>query len=410
MPSKTEPSGTRQRIGIVGVGKMGISHLAIARAHPQLDVVGVCDNTPLVLSGIRSQLELDTFKNFETMVDEAGLDGVFVATPTSSHAPLADYAIDHGVSVFVEKPLTLSAAQSRQLADAADAKGVANQVGYHNRFIGTFREVARLVAAGAIGDIHHVDGRAFGQVVTKAKGGGRTWRAQKSEGGGCLHDYACHVIDLMNFVAGKPEAVVGARLASIYSTNVEDAVYAMFHYPNGAVGTLETNWSDPAYRKMTTSITVYGTKGKIYADRQECRLYLREEATFEDFEPGWTIRYITELQDPVAFYLRGEEYSAQVDSFAAATAGNDSHCENSFSSAADADWLVEEITRVHEEGGRPAAATEALSSGTVDLTAVPSSDLVRAAAAQIYERGSDAARKAVDRLREAKGSAAGGTR
>ncbi len=341
------------RVGLVGIGKMGVSHLALASAHPELDCVAVCDSQPFMLAGVRSQLGVQTYKTFDAMISQAELDAVIVSTPTSSHVTLARQALENDMAVFVEKPLTLSAADSRGLADLAGQRGLANQVGYHNRFIGTFRETQRLVAAGAIGEVHHIDGRAFGQVVTKSDGGGRTWRSKKSEGGGCLHDYACHVIDLMNFVVGRPAEVVGARLGHVHSTNVEDTVYAMFNYDNGAVGTLETNWSDESYRKMTTSVTIYGTLGKIYVDRQECRLYLKPGHSFEGFDDGWTIRYITELQEPVAFYLRGEEYSAQLDAFSDAIGGDPSPQAGTFATAADADWVVEEIARL--DGQAPVA-------------------------------------------------------
>ena len=67
---------------------------------------------------------------------------------------------------------------------------------------------------------------------------------------------------------------------------------------------------------MTTRITIWGTAGRIYADRQECQVYLRDTAPIPDgYEQGWNVRYTTELTEPVWFYLRGEEYSAQVDHF-----------------------------------------------------------------------------------------------
>ncbi len=334
------------RTGLIGVGKMGVSHLAISQAHDDLDVVGICDSQGFVLSLIRSQTGIETFKSYEKMLDSASLDCVFVATPTGSHLEVAKAAIERGVNVFVEKPLTLTASESYELAAAAQSCRVANQVGYHNRFIATFAEARRVVAAGAIGDVYHVDGRAFGQVVTKERSGGLTWRARKSTGGGCLHDYACHVVDLMNWLVGPPSAVLGASLKTILSNDVEDAVYALFAYPTGATGTLETNWCDESYRKMTTSVTVYGKLGKVYADRQECRVFLKNGASFEDYPSGWTIRYITELQQPVSYYLRGEEYSAQIDAFAKTSASRDPDGENSFASAAATDDIIEQIARV----------------------------------------------------------------
>jgi predicted dehydrogenase len=335
------------RAGLVGVGKMGLSHYAILGAHPRVEVAAICDGATYITSAIRKYSEVETFKDYRKMFDAAKLDCVLVATPTASHFELASEALERGLHVFVEKPLCLDPKQSKQLATLAVAKRRANQVGYHNRFIGTFRETQRLVRAGALGEIYHISGSAFGQVVIRPKSGS-TWRSKKSEGGGCLHDYASHVVDLMNFIAGPPERVVGANLRRIYSKDVEDAVYATFRYADGVSGQLETNWSDDTYRKMSTTITVYGTKGKIIADRQECKIYLRENAAFEAYPSGWSTRYITDLQGPVAYYLRGEEYSAQIDAFiGAAEAGQAVH-ENSFASAFETDRVIDMIMKVAE--------------------------------------------------------------
>ena len=332
------------RAGLVGVGKMGLSHYAILGAHPRVEVAAICDGAAYVTSAIKKYSPVETYKDHRRMFDDAKLDCVLVATPTASHYELAAEALTRGLHVFVEKPLCLDPVQSKQLADLAIAKRRANQVGYHNRFIGTFRETRRLVRAGALGEIYHIGGTAFGQVVIRPKTGS-TWRAKKAEGGGCLHDYASHVVDLMNFIAGPAEAVAGANLQRIFSKDVEDAVYATLRYPGGVSGQLETNWSDDSHRKMSTTVTVYGSKGKIIADRQECKVYLREGAEFENYASGWTIRYITDLQAPVAYYLRGEEYSAQIDAFVDAVEAGTAVHENSFASALETDRVIDLIMK-----------------------------------------------------------------
>jgi predicted dehydrogenase len=332
------------RAGLIGVGKMGISHYAILGAHPEVEVSAICDSAAYLTSALRKYTGVETFKDYRKMIESAGLDCVFVATPSSSHYEIASYALERGLHVFVEKPLCLDASESKRLAELAKEKGRANQVGYHNRFIGTFRETQRLVRAGVLGDVYHISGAAFGPVVIRPKSG-RTWRARRSEGGGCLHDYASHVVDLMNFIVGPPEAVASAHLRRIFSKDVEDAAYALFHYPGGASGHLEVNWSDETYRKMSTTIVVYGTTGKIIADRQECRVYLRDGSEFECYRAGWTIRNITDLQPPVNYYLRGEEYSAQVDSFVEAMHSGSADHENSFASAYETDRVVDLLVR-----------------------------------------------------------------
>jgi scyllo-inositol 2-dehydrogenase (NADP+) len=335
----------RLKVGLVGAGKMGISHFAIVNAHDDAEVVAVCDTTGYVLSVLKKQTGVQVYRDYREMIDQAGLDAVIIATPTATHFECARYALSRGLHLFVEKPLTLGLTQSQTLCELADRAKVVNQVGFHNRFIGTFQEARRLIAAGALGEVYHLSGSAFGQVVSKEASG--MWRSKKSEGGGCLHDYACHVIDLMNSMVGPPRKVRGARLQQVFSQDVEDAVYAVFEYGNGASGQLETNWSDTTFRKMTTTIVVNGTGGKLIADRQELKVFLK--APFESYGEGWTLRYITDLQKPVSIYLRGEEYSAQIDAFIAAIQsarrdGNTTH-ENSFASACEADRAIELITQ-----------------------------------------------------------------
>lgn len=330
------------RIGIVGAGKMGISHLAIANAHPRATVVAVCDTSRYVLSTLRKYARVTTYSEVRDLVADARVDALMVATPTRTHFECARHALERNLHVFVEKPLTLSAAESKALADLATARGRVGQVGYHNRFIGTFREAHRLVTAGALGATRAVRGSAFGPVVVKRQGGGSTWRALRSEGGGCLHDYACHVVDLMNFVVGPPATVTSARLESVFSADVEDVVHATFAYPGGATGSVETNWSDERFRKMTTVIEVEGSGGRLYADRQELRVELSQP--WEGYPAGKSVRYITALQAPVAFYLRGEEYSAQLDAFVDAIAARGAATpESTFATAYETDRVIDLI-------------------------------------------------------------------
>jgi len=336
------------RVGVVGAGKMGLSHFAVANALPGASVAAVCDTSRYVLSVLRKYAGVETYPSAEEMIEKANLDCVIVATPTSTHFSVAKQAIEKGLHLFVEKPLTLSSAQSRALSDLARQRKVVNQVGFHNRFIGTFMRARALIREGALGTVSNIHGSAFGQVVVKEQGS--TWRSRKSEGGGCLHDYACHVVDLMNFLVGPPAKVSGARMQRIFSNDVEDAVSAVFDYGSAMSGILETNWSDDTVRKMSTTVVVYGTRGKLVADRQELKVYLRSGCAFDGYEEGWNTSYITELQEPVPFYLRGEEYSAQLDAFFSAIRKGDLEHENSFASSCEADRILELI----QQADRPA--------------------------------------------------------
>ena len=96
---------------------------------------------------------------------------------------------------------------------------------------------------------------------------------------------------------------------------MEDAVYTLLKLESELSGTLLVNWSDETYRKMSTSLTLQGKKGKIICDATELKIYLKEADRKEKLDKGWTVKYITEYAPPVNFHLRGEEYSAQIDYF-----------------------------------------------------------------------------------------------
>ena len=327
------------RTAMVGLGKMGLSHLAIARAHPGLDIVAGCDATAYLTDILGKHAGLKCYGDFERLLDSEPLDAVIVATPSKLHADMVGKALDRGLHVFCEKPFVLDVDDGERLVATASGKGLVTQVGYHYRFVGAFKEAARVVRSGALGTIHHVRAEAYGPVVLRRKGS--TWRSAKSEGGGALYDYACHAVDLVNFIVGAPTAVSGVVRHSIFSRDVDDEVYATLHFSEGGSGQLSVNWSDESFRKMSTRITVWGTNGRLTADRQECQLYLREpHPALPGVSAGWTVRYTTDLSDEVWYYLRGEEYSGQIDYFAQSIAARRLDGENSFASALQTDKVV----------------------------------------------------------------------
>ncbi|MBY0583378.1 MAG: Gfo/Idh/MocA family oxidoreductase [Sphingomonas sp.] len=336
-------------VAVVGLGKMGLSHLAMINALADFRVVAICDSAAMVGSVIEKYGDLKYIANFDDVLTLPDLGAIVIATPTTTHEPMVRKALERGLHVFCEKPLTLSSAQSESLAALATAKGLTAQVGYHNRFIGTFNEVKRLLDTGALGRISHVQAEAYGPVILKPSK--PTWRGKAGNGGGCLYDYAAHPLNLVNWYFGRPRGCSGAVIKSIFSAEVDDEVYATLGFEGGITGQLSVNWSDASVRKMTTRVSIWGTGGKIYADRQEIQVFLTGGAAIPSgYAEGWTVKYITELTPPVSFYLRGEEYTAQLEAFGRAIRGSEPP-RNSFASSADTDATIEMIRAAAGSGG-----------------------------------------------------------
>jgi predicted dehydrogenase len=344
------------RLAVVGLGKMGLSHLAMIKAHPDVAVEAVCDATGYVLDVLNKYTGVRTYSDYAAMLNEARLDAVLIATPSRFHADMVRAALDRGLHVFCEKPLCLSAKEAEELASLAGQKGLVNQVGYHYRFVGAFQEVKRLLDAQAIGNVTHVLAEAYGPVVLKPKSS--TWRTQRTEGGGCLYDYAAHPINLVNWYFGEPHGVGGTVLNSVFSKETDDEVYSTLYFADGKSAQISVNWSDESYRKMSAKLTIQGTAGRIYADRQECQVFLRDGAAVpEGYQMGWNVRYTTDLTEPVWFYIRGEEYSSQLDYFVRSIQDQRGENVNSFANAAATDRVI--ALMIADAGKGPATSADA---------------------------------------------------
>ena len=135
------------KVAVVGLGKMGLSHYAMVNAHPDVEVAGICDSSSYVLGVLKKYTGVTTYSDFDAMLDKADLDAVVIATPSSSHARMVRAALERDLHVFCEKPFTLNAHDAETLAALSSERGLVTQVGYHNRFVGAFREVKKLLDA-----------------------------------------------------------------------------------------------------------------------------------------------------------------------------------------------------------------------------------------------------------------------
>ena len=330
------------RAAIIGLGKMGMSHAAILGGLPNVELVAACDMDSLLQSAFKKLTKIQMYTDYKKMIEEVKPDCVYVVTPTKLHYDMVMFALEHGCHVFCEKPFALTVEQGEKMVAMAKAKGLVNQVGYHNRYIGTFNEMKRLLAEGVIGKPFHFMGEAYGPVVLKSKGG--TWRSDKKNGGGCIEDYAAHVLNLINYVTGSNLVdCKGTQMPSIFSNEVDDAVYGSLYLANGLKGQISVNWSDDTVRKMTTSIKIEGDGGKLEADATTLKIYVKEDKPKYGLNKGWNFKYITDVTPLVDFNLRGEEYTAETQAFINSIVTGKVDERNSFETELQTDYIIKKM-------------------------------------------------------------------
>ena len=329
------------RGGVIGFGRMGITHFAILNSRPDVEITAICDTHSFVRKSIARYLHVAAYSDHENMLREADLDFAVVATPTAMHKIVARCALEQGLHVFVEKPLTLSPDEGRELLAMVESGACVNQVGYVLRFSDVFMQVKRLLDAHAIGDLLSFKMEMRGPTVLRDARG--SWRSRRDAGGGCLYDFASHAVDLVNYLIGVPERVVGAVLQTIHSRRVEDALCATFLYPGNLWGNLMVNWSDASCRKPSYRFEVLGRSGKIIADLHTYQAFFREPPNVDGLTEGWNQRYITDFATPIRFYLRGYEFTRQLDYFVDCIEGRASPGVSSFATAWETDTVIARI-------------------------------------------------------------------
>ncbi len=340
------------KIGIVGMGRMGITHYSIINSHPNAQITAVVDLSSMVLSMMKKYIHgINTYHDYHEFFSKEELQAIIIATPPALHYPIAMKAAEQGIHVFSEKPFTTKSVEAKALTTIFEGKNLINQVGYVNRFNDVFRTVKEYVQNGIIGDVIRFKSEMYSRTVTKTEEG-NNWRDSHESGGGALFEVASHAIDLVNYIVGKPDKITGSSLTKIFSKQVEDAVNATFLYRNGISGTIYVNWSDESYRKPTNKIEIFGTKGKILADQHSLKLFLKTDLPDHGFREGWNTRFITDVFKPVPFYVRGNEFTAQLYHFIDCITHEDNQNRCTFQDGSNTLEVIEGIFNDYKLNGK----------------------------------------------------------
>jgi predicted dehydrogenase len=333
------------QIGIIGAGRMGITHHSIINAHPAVEVVAVADPSTVMTTILSKYVKVRTYKDATSLLKAETLDALLVCTPPALNLEILEQALAKRLHVFIEKPFLLSTPDARAIASKFDEAGLVNQVGYVNRFNDIFAHLKRLVDAGVVGKPLRFRSEMYSSTVTREQEEGG-WRAKHANGGGAVYEMASHAIDMVNFLFGRPDRIAGSVTSKVFSQAVEDVVSSNFLYKGGLAGSLYVNWSDASYRKPSNRLEVFGKDGKLIADQYGLKAYVAADKPAHKLTKGWNDIYITDVFSNVDFYVRGIEFSAQLYDFVdkiGAAAGTRSRC--SFADAADTLSVIDDIFR-----------------------------------------------------------------
>lgn len=172
----------------------------------------------------------------EALVNDPGVDAVYIATPPSSHVELALRAAAAGKPCLVEKPMATTHAGCVRINEAFRAAGVPLFVAYYRRALPRFLCVRDLLAGEAIGTVTSVHVRVEQPLATGERA--RAWRVDPAvAGAGLFLDLASHCVDLLDFLVGRISLVEGFAINTGGAYAAEDVTVAAFQFENLVAGT-----------------------------------------------------------------------------------------------------------------------------------------------------------------------------
>jgi predicted dehydrogenase len=243
---------------IVGLGRWGKALVESAHAsqHPhRLRFVRGVSKEPEQVADFAARHGFDLSTDFEDALADPRVKAVVLATPHSLHGPQIEAAAKSGRAIWCEKPLALTRAEAARAVEACRTAGVPFGLGNNKRCFASMRELKRVVAAGGIGELLHLEAHFCNEHSTRVTGG---WRDDPHEApGGGLTGAGLHLIDAFVNLAG-PIARVDARLFSRKpAPDPRDAASVLVEFANGGTGMLATVRAAPMFWR----VQAFGTGG-----------------------------------------------------------------------------------------------------------------------------------------------------
>lgn len=278
------------RVGIVGLGNMGALHARsiVEGKVPRMRLTAVCDADTERLEFGPS---VRTFTDSRALIRSGEVDAIVIATPHYSHTTIGIDALEHGLHVMMEKPISVHKADCQRLIAVHKGRQQVFGAMFNQRTDLFYRRIRELVRNGDLGAIRRVNWTITNWFRTEAYYASGGWRATwRGEGGGVLLNQCPHNLDLFWWIFGMPSRVRAfCAFGRYHDIEVEDDVTAYFEFPNGATGVFITSTGEAP---GTNRLEIAGERGRLVYENDEIR-FTRNEVEMGEFSRKSTEAFAT---------------------------------------------------------------------------------------------------------------------
>lgn len=263
------------RIAVVGAGHWGPNLIRNFHDKRASEVRLVVDRAEERLAQVRQRFpDVEVCQDAARAFDDARIDAVVIATPTSTHYPLVKAALTAGKHVLVEKPITTHAPEGEELVALAERARRVLMVGHVFCYNTGIQRVRQYVQESRLGRVYYISmvRTNLGPIRVDVNA---AW------------DLASHDVSIVNFWLGANALSASASGGTWINAGIEDAVFATLRYPNDVLVNLHASWLNP---RKARDITVVGDKCMLTFDdmnlMEPIRLY-DKQVTDERVRPGF---------------------------------------------------------------------------------------------------------------------------
>ncbi len=251
------------RLGIIGAGLIGQAHsMMLRRIADRTDgsvrVAAIADSNPEAAQRLASRWQgARALSSSDQVINDDAIDAVWICTPTANHRETCIAAARAGKHIFCEKPLAMTAADAREMADAIRAAGVMSQVGLVLRFSPVYTVIREMVCQKAAGALIAVTMRDDQDFPTRGVHDSAWRNDPRLTAGGTLIEHSVHDFDLMTWMFG-PVRQVYCRTRNLNGARgIEDFGATELEFAGGVHGQLTSVWHRMIGRPSNRRIEIF---------------------------------------------------------------------------------------------------------------------------------------------------------
>ncbi len=240
------------RIAIIGYGYWGPNLLRNFSSQPNCTVTYIADFKQERLDAVKKiNKEIKTTTNPDEVLTSKDVDAVVIATPVSSHFPLAKKALENGKHVLLEKPMAATVAEGEELIKLAEKKGLRLMVDHTFLYTGAVSKIKQLIDTGDLGNIRYFDSTRINLGLFQPDVN-------------VLWDLATHDISILNFLVKERPYSVNATGVSHTNNEIENIAYLTVNYKSNFIAHFHCSWTSPV--KLRTMLIGGDKKMLVFND------------------------------------------------------------------------------------------------------------------------------------------------